>query len=145
LISTLALCLVLSVHDGDTLTARCEGEKIHVRLVEIDAPEYNQPYGQVARRELKALCVGETARIASTGKDRYGRTLGRVTCRGVDANRALVRDGLAWVYDQYVTDRSLYADQDDARAAHRGLWSHPGAVPPWVWRHPALTPAPPPQ
>ncbi len=143
--TTLALCLILSVHDGDTLTARCDGEKIKVRLVEIDAPEYNQPYGQVARKELKALCVGETARIESTGKDKYGRTLGRVTCRGVDANRALVHDGMAWVYDKYVTDRSLYIDQEDAQHAHRGLWFQPDAIPPWIWRHPELTPAPAPQ
>jgi endonuclease YncB( thermonuclease family) len=46
-----------------------------------------------------------------------------------------VRAGMAWVFDKYVTDRSLYAVQDEAKAAKRGLWADIHPVPPWEWRH----------
>lgn len=41
-------------------------------------------------------------------------------CDGVDANAEQVRAGMAWVFDRYVTDRSLYAVQNEARGARRG-------------------------
>jgi endonuclease YncB( thermonuclease family) len=41
---------------------------------------------------------------------------------------------MPWVFDRYVTDRSLYADQDEARVAKRGLWRDAHPVPPWEWR-----------
>jgi endonuclease YncB( thermonuclease family) len=53
-------------------------------------------------------------------KDRNGRTLGRVWCGGIDANAEQVRRGMAWVFDRYVRDRSLYPLQDAARSARRG-------------------------
>lgn len=51
--------------------------------------------------------------------DRYGRTVARVECDGVDANAEQVRAGMASVFDRYMTDRSLYAVQDEVRAAKR--------------------------
>ena len=71
---------------------------------------------------------------ADKGKDRYGRTLARVTCDGFDANAEQVRRGMAWVYDRYVTDKSLYAVQEKAKAERRGLWHDDKPVPPWEWR-----------
>ena len=66
--------------------------------------------------------------------DRYGRTVARVRCHGVDACEQQLRTGMAWVFDRYVTDRSLYRLQDEARAAHRGLWADAQPVAPWEWR-----------
>jgi hypothetical protein len=42
--------------------------------------------------------------------------------------------GMAWVFDRYVTDRALYAVQDEARTAQRGLWAERDPVAPWEWR-----------
>ena len=42
--------------------------------------------------------------------------------------------GMAWVFDRYVSDRGLYAVQDEARAAQRGLWGDADPVAPWEWR-----------
>lgn len=56
-------------------------------------------------------------------------------CNGIDVNAEMVRVGMAWVYDKYVTDRSPYALQDAAKAARRGLWADPDPMPPWEWRH----------
>lgn len=133
--SATLLCLVVAIADGDTLTCLTDDhQQIRVRLVEIDAPESRQPFGTRSKQSLSDLCFQVRASIASSGQDRYGRTLGRVTCNGVDANAEQVRSGMAWVYDRHVTDRSLYALQDVARSERRGLWSDPASVPPWEWR-----------
>jgi endonuclease YncB( thermonuclease family) len=128
-------CTVVGIADGDTLTALCPGnQQIKVRLTEIDAPEKKQPFGERSRQSLADMCFQKHATITSTDKDRYGRTLGRVTCAGLDANAEQVTRGLAWVYDRYVTERGLYMLQDDARASKRGLWADKNPMPPWEWR-----------
>ena len=126
---------VIGISDGDTLTLLSGREQIKVRLTEIDAPEKAQLFGNRSRQSLSTLCFNKTATLDDQGKDRYGRTLARVYCDGIDANAEQVRRGMAWVYDRYVTDRSLYGLQDEARAARRGLWADPAPVPPWEWRH----------
>lgn len=125
---------VVSVADGDTLTVLHGREQLKIRLTEIDGPERGQPFGRRSAQSLRDLCAGRAARVVLAGMDRYQRHLGRVWCAGVDASAEQVRRGLAWVYDQYVTDRGLYAVQEAARAGHKGLWSDPAPVPPWLWR-----------
>jgi endonuclease YncB( thermonuclease family) len=105
-----------------------------VRLIEIDAPERKQPFGTRSRQSLSDLCGRKTATVEWTEKDRYGRVLGRVYCGGIDANAEQVRRGMAWVFDRYVKDRSLYVLQDEAKAARKGLWADKVPVPPWEWR-----------
>lgn len=134
-------CKVVGVSDGDTITALCQGnEQVKVRLAEIDAPEKAQPFGTKSKQSLSDLCFGKQARIASQGRDRYGRTIGRMYCftpgvkTEIDANAEQVRRGFAWVYDRYVTDPNLYPLQDAARAERRGLWADSAPTPPWEWR-----------
>jgi endonuclease YncB( thermonuclease family) len=86
-------------------------------------------------QSLADLCDGKDARIDEQGKDRYGRTLGRVYCAGIDVNAEQVRRGMAWVYVRYAPkDSPLYAVQAEANAARRGLWADPRPVAPWEWR-----------
>lgn len=125
---------VVSIQDGDTLTVLVSRKQIKVRLTEIDAPESKQSFGTRSRQSLGDMCAGKDARVLEQGKDRYGRTLGRVYCSGIDTNAEQVRRGMAWVFDRYVTDRSLYPLQEEARAAKRGLWQDSEPVPPWEWR-----------
>ena len=125
---------VIAVADGDTITVLIGHREIKVRLTEIDAPEKKQAFWSRSKQSLSDLCFGKTATLAEHGKDRYGRTLARVTCAGTDANAVQVRRGMAWVYDRYVTDHSLYSVQADAKAARRGLWKDDQPVPPWEWR-----------
>ena len=134
---------VVSVHDGDTLTVLVSRNQIKVRLTDIDAPERKQPFGQRSRQSLAELCHGKDARIDEQGKDRYGRSPGRVSCAGVDANAEQVRRGLAWVYVKYAPKGSpLYAVQAEAQNARRGLWRDPNPVPPWEWRNKGLSAMP---
>lgn len=133
-------CKVVGVSDGDTLTALCAGnEQMKVRLAEIDAPEKDQPFGTKSKQALSDLCFGKQAEVAPQTTDRYGRTVARVRCDGQDASESQMRGGLAWVFDRYVTDRSLYTLQDVARAARRGLWVDAEPVPPWEWRKKSFT------
>lgn len=101
------------------------------------APEKRQAFGERSKQSLSALCFGQQAVIEDQGRDRYGRVIGRVGCSGIDANAEQVRRGMAWVFDRYAADRSLYALQDEAREARRGLWRDSAPVPPWEYRRAA--------
>lgn len=126
---------VVSIADGDTLTVLVDRQQVKVRLVEIDAPEKSQAFGTRSKQSLSDMCFDKQAQVQDKGKDRYGRTLGRAYCVGVDANAEQVKRGVAWVYDKYVTDHSLYRLQDEAKEEKRGLWIDPNPMPPWEWRH----------
>ena len=127
---------VVSVADGDTITVLADGERVKVRLAEIDAPERGQPWGRRAKQALTGKVAGHVVQVESSFNDRYGRRVGYVTDSGRDINRELVREGHAWVYRQWLRDETLLGDEAHARAAHAGLWSLGDAerVPPWQWR-----------
>ncbi len=127
--------LVVSVHDGDTLTVLVGKQQVKVRLAEIDAPELRQAFGQRSRQSLAELCFQESAKVEQIARDRYGRSVGRVQCAGMDASAHQVATGMAWVYDRYSKPSSpLYRLQNLAKAARRGLWADNDPVPPWEWR-----------
>ena len=130
----LFICLIVGVTDGDTLTARCDQQTVKIRLAEIDAPEKAQPFGARSKEHLSDLCFDVEAEVYPQTTDRYGRTVARVTCDGVDARAEQVRSGMAWVYDRYVTDKTLYAVQEEAKADRRGIWHDDKPMPPWEWR-----------
>lgn len=105
MLTSLLLCLIVGINDGDTLTARCPtGDAAHpyqqvkVRLAEIDAPESGQPFGRRSKEHLSMLCFKAEATIRQTATDRWGRMVARVQCRGVDANLEQVRAGMAWAF-----------------------------------------------
>ena len=136
--AALLLCAIVGITDGDTLTARCEsaGEQqtIKVRLAEIDAPEKGQPFGERSKQHLSSLCYRQQAEIHPQTTDRYGRTVARVYCAGVDANAAMMRDGMAWAFTKYLTDPKILEIEEQARVGRTGLWADASPVAPWRWR-----------
>ena len=127
--------MVVSVHDGDTLTVLVGRQQIKVRLAEIDAPELRQAFGRRSEQSLSALCFHEPAHVELIARDRYGRSVGYVQCAGKDASAHQVSMGMAWVFDRYSKPSSpLYPLQATAKASSIGLWSDPAPVPPWEWR-----------
>lgn len=106
-----------------------------MRLADIDAPEKGQPFGARAKAALSTLVYSQEVRVIDRGSDRYGRTLGLVMGVTGEANEAMVRDGLAWVYRRYSSRADLLAAEAVAREERRGLWSLPSPTPPWQWRH----------
>lgn len=131
----------IRVADGDTITVLRGTEQVRIRLEGIDAPESNQSFGNRAKQALSAMVFGKDVVIRKTGVDRYGRTLARVAVDGVDANAKLVEEGLAWHYRQYSSDANLARLETEARAAKRGLWADPSALPPWEFRARQRTPS----
>ncbi len=127
---------VVGVSDGDTITVLTDGrESIRIRLAEIDAPEKSQAFGQRSKQSLSEMVFGKTVRVEQQDVDRYGRVVGRVFVGGTDVSAEQVRQGMAWVYRQYLRDTTLLTVEQEARAARRGLWSDPHPVPPWEYRH----------
>lgn len=131
---------VVGISDGDTLTLLVPDgasfRQVKVRLAEIDTPESAQPYGTRAKQALSDLAFNKQARVIEQDRDRYGRTVGRVYVSNLDVNAEMVKQGAAWVYRQYARDRSLFALEDQAKAAKRGLWnlSEAERCEPWNWR-----------
>lgn len=133
------ICLVIAVHDGDTLTARCgsafHSEKVRLRVAAIDAPEARQAFGQKSREHLARLCLRQPATLYPVEKDRYGRTVAHVHCAGLDVATAQVGAGMAWVYVPYADGRpGLKALQTHARSQGAGLWSQARPMAPWTYR-----------
>ena len=129
--AALLLCTIVGITDGDTLTARCKAQTIKVRLAEVDAPEKSQPFADRSKQHLSSLCYRQQAEIHPTTKDRYGRTVARVYCAGVDANAAMVRDGMAWAYTKNLTDPKILEIEEQARVGRTGLWADASPMAPW--------------
>jgi endonuclease YncB( thermonuclease family) len=130
---------VVSIGDGDTIRVRQAGRLVTVRLACIDAPEMAQaPYGAQARRYLQTrLPIGSKVRLIPKTTDRYGRTVAEVI-GGVNLNLALVEDGLAFAYRQYLAgcDAKQYLDAEYRASRKRyGVWQVPGGITrPWDFR-----------
>ncbi len=125
---------VIGIADGDTLTVLEDKRQIKIRLANIDAPEKSQAFGHRSKQSLSDLCYGKDATYLVQDIDRYGRTVAVVTCDGVEANRAQVERGMAWVYLKYNKDAVLPDLQERARANRSGLWADSEPSPPWDWR-----------
>ena len=130
---------VLSIGDGDTIRVRQGVRAITVRLACIDAPETAQnPYGKQVRRYLQQrLPIGRQVTLAVKTTDRYGRTVAEVIS-DININLAMVEDGQAFVYRQYLggCDAKEYLDAEFRASRHRyGVWQVEGGITrPWEFR-----------
>ena len=130
---------VLSIGDGDTIRVHQAGRALTVRLACIDAPETAQsPYGLQARRYLQQrLPIGREVSLEIKTTDRYSRTVAEVISE-ININLALVEDGLAFAYRQYLSgcDAKAYLEAEErASRAHLGVWQVKGGITrPWDFR-----------
>lgn len=132
---------VVSVGDGDTLRVTTGEKTLTVRLACIDAPETAQaPFGRAAAKRLRQLLpVGQqvTLRIADT--DRYGRAIAKVYRDGLSINLALVQEGQAVVYREYLNacpelrERLLNAEAS-AKNRRIGFWNQASPILPADFR-----------
>ena len=126
---------VRNVHDGDTVTAvNQNGHVEKVRLADIDAPEYRQPYGQAAQQALAQKLNKTPFHMTPNGRDQYDRLLATLWVNDRNINRELVAEGLAWVFDRYSPPTDLVAAEKGAKKARIGLWEAPDPVRPATWR-----------
>jgi len=130
---------VLSIGDGDTIRVRHAGKALTVRLACIDAPETAQsPHGQQARSYLQQrLPVGREISLNIKTTDRYGRSVAEVIS-DININLALVEDGQAFAYRQYLSgcDAKEYLDAEYRASRRRyGVWQVEGGITrPWDFR-----------
>jgi micrococcal nuclease len=123
---------VTEVIDGDTFKTE-HGETI--RLLGINAPEINDPGGDIAKDLLALLVLDRYVRLEAdvTNTDEYDRLLRYVYVDGVFINGELVRMGYAETRS-YPPDtlyrRELEALEKTALRNRRGLWSFPVFQPP---------------
>jgi endonuclease YncB( thermonuclease family) len=132
---------VITVSDGDTMTVRSGtvrsgDQNIKIRLAQIDAPERDQPWGSKSRQALAALVKDKTVIISPQDTDRYGRIIAQVSFKGKDVNAAMIEQGAAWAYRDYLRDPSLITLESNAKSARLGLWAMPDTQiqPPWEYR-----------
>jgi len=130
---------VLSIGDGDTIRVLQGQRRITIRLACIDAPEMAQaPYGAQSRAYLQTrLRIGAPVTILPQTVDRYGRTVAEVIGE-VNLNLAMVEDGQAFAYRQYLSQCNAQEYLDaEFRASRRryGVWQVPGGITrPWEFR-----------
>ncbi|MBD2716745.1 thermonuclease family protein [Hymenobacter sp. BT646] len=132
------------VVDADTYEVATAGGRARVRLLGVDAPEANQPFGRQATALVGALLQGQHVWLQVRGRDLYGRHLAAVRLRpaafspfGTMAlDSLLVVRGWAWAYEPSRTIARRLAEQLQAQRAGRGLWQcgPAGPIEPRVWR-----------
>jgi micrococcal nuclease len=140
---------VLSVGDGDTIRVKsADGKNLTVRLACIDAPESAQaPYGQASANRLKQLLpVGTSVSLRIADTDRYGRSVAKIYRDGLSINVALVQEGHAAVYSQYLgacpeLREKLMKAEASAKTRRIGFWAQSNPIMPWDYRRTAKTTA----
>ena len=131
----------IGIIDGDTIKVlSADKEQILVRIAFIDAPEKGQPFGERAKEALSKLVFDKEVELSPHTIDRYGRLVARVFVSNQDVGLELLKAGLCWVYEKYITratlaiEASYRAAQALAESDRLGLWQDPAPVPPWEWR-----------
>lgn len=127
---------VVKVFDGDTFEAVYKDSTYHIRLFDIDAPEFGQEFYEESKQLLTNLACTKLVLINNKGEDRYGRTLGIVHRKedSLNINREIVKQGLAWNYTQYSTDTLMPKLENYAREKQLGIWSGFHYLEPWEFR-----------
>jgi endonuclease YncB( thermonuclease family) len=133
---------ITGIVDGDTINMRILGkQQIQVHIAFLDAPEKGQAFGQRAKQAMSELVFGKDVKLRPHTIDRYGRLVARVLIDSQDMGLELLKQGLCWVYEKYVTEASpeiqtgYRATQVAAQSGRLGLWQDPDPVPPWDWRN----------
>ena len=127
---------VVKISDGDTFTLLVNGnEQVRVRIDGIDAPEKGQSYGNRAKEYLSSLIWGEDISVYVTKRDRYGRSIGKVsTPRIEDVGLEMIKAGYAWQYRDYNNDKSYTSSENSARKQLKGLWQDRNPIRPQDFR-----------
>ena len=85
---------VIGVTDGDTVTVLDQrNTERKIRLEGIDAPESDQAYGPESQEALASKVLDMDVFVEPAGKDKYGRTLGRIYIDGKWINKEMVEGG----------------------------------------------------
>ena len=115
---------IVKVIDGDTVDILTpEKQKIRVRLLDIDAPESRQAYGNASKKYLASLIAGKSVFIKENKKDIYQRTLGTIYLEQININAKMVENGFAWAYRYkgVVNNNNMLKLESKAKQNKKGL------------------------
>lgn len=129
---------VVKVIDGDTFDVLTpQKQKIRIRLLDIDAPESRQAYGNVSRKYLASLIAGKNVFVKGNKKDIYRRTLGTIFYNKININAKMVENGYAWAYRHkgIANSKKMVKLESIAKQNKRGLWQDKKTIAPWDFRY----------
>lgn len=135
----------VKIYDGDSLKVSGGGLTLMVRLVGIDAPETGggkhepQPFSRKSKEAFSRMIAGGSFTLKSYGTGSYNRVLAELFVGSENVNLALLREGLAEVYQGKMhagLDKKAYLKaQKEARQHRLGIWSLGKAYEsPRLWR-----------
>lgn len=127
---------VVKIADGDTFTLLVNNhDQVKVRLDGIDAPEKKQAFGNKAKQFLSSMIRGVPVTVKVLKKDRYGRSIGKVsTAKVKDVNLEMIKAGYAWHYKEYNKEKSYASAEINARKRKLGLWQDRNPIKPQDFR-----------
>lgn len=128
---------VIKVIDGDTIEILVPKKRtVRVRLLDIDAPERQQAYGNISKKYLASLISGKTVFVKENKKDIYKRTLGTIFYNGTNINMKMVKNGYAWAYRYkgIANNKKMVELEYKARKNKIGLWKDKNPIAPWNFR-----------
>jgi endonuclease YncB( thermonuclease family) len=127
---------VIGIKDGDTFVVLIDGQEQVIRLEHIYCPEKKQPFGNKAKQFASDLCFGQYVQLNHKNKyDRNKRLISEIILNnGVNVNKELVSNGLAWHFKKYSKDNDYSELEINARNNQIGIWSEPNPTTPWDWR-----------
>ena len=129
---------VVKVIDGDTVDILTpKKQKVRVRLLDIDAPESQQAYGNAARKYLATLIAGKNVFVKENKKDIYQRTLGTIFLNQININAKMVESGFAWAYRYkgVANNKNMVKLESKAKQNKKGLWKDKHPIAPWDFRY----------
>lgn len=129
---------VVSYSDGDTITVDMNGRKEEIRFIGVDTPETHDPRKNVqcGGPEASAFTkqtIGAFGKVRleldalSSNRDRYDRLLRYVYLPdGTLMNETLIQKGYGFAYTYFPFTKSarFLRDEQAAKGAKLGLWSH---------------------
>lgn len=126
---------VVRIADGDSFTILVgNNRQQRIRLYGVDSPENGQPYSKRAKQALGEMISEKDLVIREKNKDRYGRIVALVYADGININEAMLKQGWAWHFKRYDSNRNWDRLEKKARQAGIGLWADPTPVAPWQYR-----------
>lgn len=128
---------VIRILDGDTMEILYQKTPIKIRLAHIDCPEKRgtQPFGDNAKKALSELCFGQNVTVHAQNYDRNKRLIAVViNVKKQVVNQEMIKQGMAWHFKRYSSDRLYDQLETEARRNKVGLWQELNPTPPWNWR-----------
>lgn len=130
----------VKIKDGDSFIVEAGGRGLEIRLIGVDAPEFKQEYGRLAKEFTLRFCHGHKLRLVfdKDKVDRYGRVLAYVYKGDKMLNEEIIKAGLAIPIKVKPNTRyysRLLNAQEYAKKKKHGFWLHGGLeMTPRQWR-----------